>query len=97
MKRVGLRELKNRLSEYVRLVRAGEVVLVTDRGQVVAELRPPGGPPLASDVPPGLLELARRGLATLGGPNDPSLYPPQRRVLLPGEFQRLLDEERGDR
>ena len=38
---VGLRELKNRLSEYVRLVRAGEHVQVTDRGQVVAELLPP--------------------------------------------------------
>lgn len=42
MKAVGLRELKNRLSAYVRQVRAGEGVLVTDRGQVVAELGPPG-------------------------------------------------------
>ena len=39
MKEVGIRELKNRLSEYVRLVRSGEVVMVTDRGEVVAELR----------------------------------------------------------
>ena len=38
MKQVGLRELKNRLSEYVRLVRAGEHVQITDRGQVVADL-----------------------------------------------------------
>ena len=42
MKAVGLRELKNRLSEYVRDVRSGEGILVTDRGQVVAELNPPG-------------------------------------------------------
>ena len=41
MKTVGLRELKNRLSEYIRQVRSGEGVLVTDRGQVVAELAPP--------------------------------------------------------
>ena len=41
MKAVGIRELKNRLSEYVRLVRGGEEFLVTDRGEVVAELRPP--------------------------------------------------------
>ncbi len=33
--------LKNRLSEYIRLVDAGEVILVTDRDHVVAELRPP--------------------------------------------------------
>ena len=34
MNTVGIRELKNRLSAYVRLVRAGERVLVTDRGCV---------------------------------------------------------------
>ncbi len=42
MKSVGLRELKNNLSEYVREVRSGESVLVTDRGEVVAELLPAG-------------------------------------------------------
>ena len=97
MKRVGLRELKNRLSEYVRLVRSGEVVLITDRGDVVAELRPPGAPTARSDIPPGLLELARRGLLTLGGPNHPGLYPRMPRLLPPGTAQQLLDEERGER
>ncbi len=97
MKRVGLRELKNRLSEYVRLVRAGEVVLITDRGDVVAELRPPGAPAARSDIPPGLLELARRGLLTLGGPNHPGLYPRMPGLLPPGTAQQLLDEERGER
>jgi antitoxin (DNA-binding transcriptional repressor) of toxin-antitoxin stability system len=96
VKRVGLRDLKNRLSEYVRLVRAGEVVQVTDRGEVVAELRPPGGPAApAHRIPPGLLALARKGSVTLGGPSR--VYRPQPRVLPPGELQRLLDEERGDR
>jgi prevent-host-death family protein len=57
MKTVGVRELKNRLSEYIRRVRAGEGVLVTGRGEVVAELTPPGH---AADpsVPAGLLMLA---------------------------------------
>ena len=41
MSSVGIRELKNRLSEYVRRVRRGEEFLVTDRGRVVAELRQP--------------------------------------------------------
>lgn len=41
MKVVGIKELKNKLSEYVKLAKAGEVVLVTDRGDVVAELRAP--------------------------------------------------------
>jgi hypothetical protein len=41
MKAIGIRELKNRLSEYVREVRSGEEIQVTHRGEVVAELRPP--------------------------------------------------------
>jgi antitoxin (DNA-binding transcriptional repressor) of toxin-antitoxin stability system len=38
---VGLKVLKNRLSEYVRMAAGGETVLVTDRDRVVAELVPP--------------------------------------------------------
>jgi prevent-host-death family protein len=38
---VGLKILKNKLSEYVRLVAAGETVVITDRGRVVAEIVPP--------------------------------------------------------
>jgi antitoxin (DNA-binding transcriptional repressor) of toxin-antitoxin stability system len=41
MKIVGLKVLKNKLSEYVRIAAAGETVLVTDRDRVVAELNPP--------------------------------------------------------
>ncbi len=41
MRAVGLKVLKNKLSEYVRLAASGETVLVTDRDRVVAELVPP--------------------------------------------------------
>lgn len=51
MRSVGLKVLKNRLSEYVRLAQRGETVLVTDRDRVVAELGPPTGRgPLVSDA-----------------------------------------------
>ncbi|HXW06963.1 MAG TPA: type II toxin-antitoxin system prevent-host-death family antitoxin [Vicinamibacterales bacterium] len=98
MKTVGVRELKNRLSEYIRLVRAGEGVLVTDRGEVVAELTAPGHRSLDASIPAGLVTLARRGLVTLGAPAGNDAYPP-----LPGTRRRkrtarqLLDEERGER
>ena len=76
MRTVGVRELKNRLSAYLRDVQSGEGVLVTDRGKVVAELTPPDSDPTHSDVPPGLLALAKRGLVTLAsGAGDRSLYP----------------------
>jgi len=96
MRSVGLRELKNRLAEHVRQVRTGEAVLVTDRGEVVAEL----GPPTRSGalaVPSGLVELSRRNLVTLGEPNDASAYPELPRLLQPRRGAQLLDEERGPR
>jgi antitoxin (DNA-binding transcriptional repressor) of toxin-antitoxin stability system len=97
MKSVGVRELKNRLSEYLREVRAGERVLVTDRGEVVAELAPPGQSH-EPDVPAALLVLARRGLVTLGAPGEAATYPalPRKRRRKRTAAQ-LLDEERGAR
>jgi antitoxin (DNA-binding transcriptional repressor) of toxin-antitoxin stability system len=98
MKTVGVRELKNRLSEYLRQVRAGESVLVTDRGEVIAEVSPPGQGRTDPSLPAPLLALAKRGLATLGAPHDASLYrrlPRSRRGR--ASAAQLLDEERGSR
>jgi prevent-host-death family protein len=98
VKTVGIRELKNRLSEFIRDVRAGESVLVTDRGEVVAELTPPGRATVDGNVPAALVVLARQGLATIGAPGDASLYPAlprkRRRKLTAAQ---LLDDERGGR
>ncbi len=99
MKTVGVRELKNKLSEYLRRVRLGESVLVTDRGEVVAELLPPGRGQGDPSVPAGLQSLAKRGLLTLGAPAGTDLYPALPRKQ--GEGRRsvaqLLYEERGTR
>jgi prevent-host-death family protein len=97
MKTVGLRELKNRLAEYVREVRAGESVLVTDRGHVVAELVPPGLATPGSSVPVGLVALAKSGRLTLGAENDTALYPKLPRLLKRHRASELLDAERGPR
>ena len=97
MKAVGLRELKNRLSEYIRQVRSGEGLLVTDRGEVVAELIPPGQAAADDATPPGLVPLARKGLLTLGAGNDSRLYPVLPRLLREHRTAQLLDEERGSR
>ncbi len=96
MTSVGIRELKNRLSHYVRLVKRGEAVQVTDRGVVVAELRPPGEGNIDRSNP-DVEALLRLGNVTIGEPNRPDLYARQKSSLPPGTAQRLLDEERGDR
>lgn len=98
MKTVGVRELKNRLSDYIRQVRAGDTVLVTDRGHVVAELAPPGHGAADTSVPVGLQALAKRGLVVIGAPTEKALYPevPRPRGLRHTAAQ-LLDEERGER
>jgi prevent-host-death family protein len=99
MKTVGVRELKNKLSEYLRRVRLGESVLVTDRGEVVAELLPPGQGQSDPSVPAGLQSLAKRGLLTVGAPAGKHLYPllTRRRGERRRSVAQLLDEERGSR
>jgi prevent-host-death family protein len=98
VKTVGVRELKNRLSEYLRDVRSGESVLVTDRGEVVAELTSPGRKSVDTSVPAGLVALARRGLVSLGQPGDDGTYPPlPRRRRRKRTAAQLLEEERGNR
>jgi len=41
MQRVGSREFKNRLGRYLRAVRKGQTLLITDRGTPVAKVSPP--------------------------------------------------------
>ncbi len=98
MKAVGIRELKARLSRYVRDVERGEVVLVTDRGRVVAELRAPG----SSGSPESPLDRAFRRLSEgggliVGGPHDPGAYAASPVKAPEGTAALLLAEERGER
>ncbi len=62
MRAVGIKVLKARLSEYLRLAKAGETILVTERDEVVAELRPARRQP----VQPGSLTEALALLADAG-------------------------------
>ncbi len=90
---VGIRELKNSLSHYVRQVEAGRRVTVTDRGRVVAELVPPG----ASDPRPSRYEelVASGVIRPALEQGDPFADFPRLR-LPPGTAAALIDEDRGD-
>jgi antitoxin (DNA-binding transcriptional repressor) of toxin-antitoxin stability system len=94
---VGLKILKNRLSEYVRLAASGETILVTDRDHVVAEIGPPQRS-RAEDVGDALLADAVRQ----GWLRPPSLprgngAPPRRPVQRWSSLERELARDRGDR
>ncbi len=96
MRAVGLKVLKNRLSEYVRLAASGETVLVTDRDRVVAELVPPRAEraPYAQDAL--LAEAVREGWLT------PPLFPqtevpPRLPVCSWASLQDELERSREDR
>jgi antitoxin (DNA-binding transcriptional repressor) of toxin-antitoxin stability system len=96
MRSVGLKILKNKLSEYVRLAASGETVLVTDRDRVVAELGPPrpGSGPLLADA--RLADAVRKGLIT-PAVNPSGTIPPSKPVMTFDELMRDLEESRQDR
>jgi antitoxin (DNA-binding transcriptional repressor) of toxin-antitoxin stability system len=99
MKAVGIKSLKARLSEYLRMVKAGETILVTERDTVVAELRPSERQGIApSTLEEGLASLAERGQATLRSDADPSWPDDGAPPPLDGVSSRdILDAIREDR
>ena len=97
IKTVGIKDLKNNLSAWLREVRRGTRILVSDRASVVAELHEPGATyetdPTRSPV---LDEWIRAGIVTM--PRAKKRPLPVSPVSLPeGTAARLLDEERGER
>jgi len=96
MTTVGVRDLKAKLSAYLRMVKAGEVVVITDRGDVVAELRRPADTeptPIAR-----LNQLIREGEVRAGRNDVPAgLYALGQRPDIGGRALEILDEFRGER
>lgn len=96
MESAGVAQLKARLSEYLSRVKAGEEVLVTDRGRPVARLVPVG----AGYAPDNEAELARlremerEGLVRLGSGRLPERFFEKERPADPGGILRkaVLEE-----
>lgn len=99
MRAAGIREVKNKLSEYLRLVAEGETVLVTDHGRVVAQLAPPpvaGAPALSDDE--ALRRLAAGGKVRLARGRVPSPGAgPVPGVPRDIDISAVLDDVRSDR
>jgi antitoxin (DNA-binding transcriptional repressor) of toxin-antitoxin stability system len=99
VKVVGIKQLKARLSEYVRLAKAGETVLVTERDEVVAELRPARRQaPVAGPLDDVLEALAGSGAISRAARSKGGWSWRSRGLgLPPGTAQAVLDELRQDR
>lgn len=91
----GVKDLKNRLSSYLRHVKAGERILVTERGVVVAELRRPG-PDAQQPLRSSMYDewVAQGRLVPPKRPRSP-LDPPAVKME-EGFSQRLIDLDRGE-
>jgi prevent-host-death family protein len=95
MRTVGLKTLKNKLSEYIRAAAAGETVLVTDRNRVVAEIVP-AGTSSAMSGDQAMANLVRQGLLTPAKIPPGAPVPPRVPVMPFDELMRDLDASRSD-
>jgi antitoxin (DNA-binding transcriptional repressor) of toxin-antitoxin stability system len=94
LKTAGIKELKNKLSAYLREVRSGSVILVSDHGEIIAEIKSPSAETMRDRGVTVLDELAREGLVTLPSAAKEPLAPSP--LALPrGTSQAILDADRG--
>ena len=93
-KTVGIKELKNNLSAYLREVRGGATLLVTDRNDIVAELHEPyRRTNISGAVNPLLSAWVQEGVVALpSAGKQPLELSPVR--LAPGTAASLLGEDR---
>lgn len=94
VERVGVKNLKNNLSAYLRQVKRGVRVLVTDRDEVIAEVGKP-----RSDIAEGTHPLLAEWIAT--GKLRPATVRKKKLPVSPvklaaGTVKRLLDADRDE-
>jgi prevent-host-death family protein len=97
MRSVGLKILKNRLSEYIRLAASGETILVTDRNRVVAEIVPPlpGHKTVSRDE--FIARGVREGWLTPAKVPPGTPFPPRKPVMSFEELMADLERDREER
>lgn len=103
MKAVGIKILKNNLSKYLDMVREGEIVYVTDRDDIIAEIHKPISAPtsILSRWDAFLNEEERKGSLIRAKHTGPSRIKALAAKLSPApalpEWKKILDESREDR
>ena len=91
MERVGVRELRQNLSVYLRRVKAGESLEVTERGRPVARLEP------LVDMDDPLARLQASGLVVRRGRGNLADLPPPFAAELERPLSEILEQLREER
>ena len=99
MKTVGVKELKARLSAYLRAVKRGETVIVTEHDRVIAELHAPRADRnAAEDIAESLDRLAAAGeVSRATSRKEGWRWKPAGLGLRPGAAARILSDLRDER
>ena len=95
MRSAAISSLKATLSEYIAFVKAGEEILITERGKPIARIIPVDDNSCNTSQ---RMELAHRGILRLGkGSVSKQILSNLPKIHLPdGTVNRIIDEERGE-
>ncbi len=91
---VGVRELKTHLSKYLRKVKGGDEVIVSERGKVVARIIPAGARPKLPLLETVLLKLSEGGKILLPNMHKKPPLPLSRKKIEGSPFSDAVREGR---
>lgn len=86
--KAGVREVKNRLSEYLRRVKQGEIIYITERNVPVAKIVP-----VEESVKEEVLDMVERGLASWDGGKPAGIHNGPE-ISGPASIEALVSEDR---
>lgn len=89
MNAIGIRDLKNNLSRYLRQVKTGERLLVTERGRTIAVISPPPLTPTDERVE----AMIRKGIIRWGGGKPRGSARPAK-IKGPSVAQAVIEDRR---
>jgi len=92
---VGVHDLKNQLSQYLKYVKDGEKVIITEHNRIIAELKAPQNEEKLSAIEEKLAQLSKEGLIILAKRKDSCVKPPKIEEKL--NWEKVYNEIRTER